>query len=214
MLLHSHISLVLVMFKIQEALIKPCSLGVHVLQVGRILVFLKTLGKYCLFWAFFTSSAVCSPQLMSSLMLTPRKRKSETLSTQTPLMWRGWMLCFFYLSSLVWCTLWSGRYRNNFAVLCYNLNNFSFTFLIFFKQKSWEWDWKKFWMVLMIVLPSGERLFSLIQNMHLSLAGKITGMLLEIHNSQLLHMLEAPESLHSKVSQRRHPFCFWIFFLS
>lgn len=46
---------------------------------------------------------------------------------------------------------------------------------------------------------AGERLFPLIQNMHPSLAGKITGMLLEIDNSELLHMLESPESLHSKV---------------
>ncbi|XP_015235987.1 PREDICTED: polyadenylate-binding protein 1 [Cyprinodon variegatus] len=47
----------------------------------------------------------------------------------------------------------------------------------------------------------GERLFPLIQNMHLSLAGKITGMLLEIDNSELLHMLESPESLRSKVDE-------------
>ncbi len=46
---------------------------------------------------------------------------------------------------------------------------------------------------------TGERLFPLIQNMHPSLAGKITGMLLEIDNSELLHMLESPESLRSKV---------------
>lgn len=46
---------------------------------------------------------------------------------------------------------------------------------------------------------AGERLFPLIQNMHPSLAGKITGMLLEIDNSELLHMLESPESLRSKV---------------
>ncbi|XP_029592034.1 polyadenylate-binding protein 1b isoform X2 [Salmo trutta] len=47
----------------------------------------------------------------------------------------------------------------------------------------------------------GERLFPCIQNMHPSLAGKITGMLLEIDNSELLHMLESPESLRSKVDE-------------
>ncbi|KAG5271728.1 hypothetical protein AALO_G00183370 [Alosa alosa] len=47
----------------------------------------------------------------------------------------------------------------------------------------------------------GERLFPLIQNMHPNLAGKITGMLLEIDNSELLHMLESPESLRSKVDE-------------
>ncbi|CAB1313699.1 unnamed protein product [Coregonus sp. 'balchen'] len=35
----------------------------------------------------------------------------------------------------------------------------------------------------------GQRLFPLIQNMQPSLAGKITGMLLEIDNSELLYML-------------------------
>uniref|UniRef100_A0A4W4GQP8 PABC domain-containing protein n=1 Tax=Electrophorus electricus TaxID=8005 RepID=A0A4W4GQP8_ELEEL len=47
----------------------------------------------------------------------------------------------------------------------------------------------------------GERLFPLIQNMQPTLAGKITGMLLELDNSELLHMLESPESLHSKVDE-------------
>ncbi|XP_076877579.1 polyadenylate-binding protein 1A-like [Brachyhypopomus gauderio] len=47
----------------------------------------------------------------------------------------------------------------------------------------------------------GERLFPLIQNTHPTLAGKITGMLLEMDNSELLHMLESPESLSSKVHE-------------
>ncbi|XP_061674567.1 polyadenylate-binding protein 1A-like isoform X2 [Syngnathoides biaculeatus] len=47
----------------------------------------------------------------------------------------------------------------------------------------------------------GECLFPLIQTMHQDLAGKITGMLLEIDNSELLHMLESPESLSSKVDE-------------
>uniref|UniRef100_A0AAY4CX75 Polyadenylate-binding protein n=1 Tax=Denticeps clupeoides TaxID=299321 RepID=A0AAY4CX75_9TELE len=47
----------------------------------------------------------------------------------------------------------------------------------------------------------GERLYPLIQATHPNLAGKITGMLLEIDNSELLHMLESPESLQSKVEE-------------
>lgn len=47
----------------------------------------------------------------------------------------------------------------------------------------------------------GERLFPLIYNMHSDLAGKITGMLLEIDNSELLHMLEHNESLRAKVDE-------------
>ncbi|CAG2190597.1 PABPC [Mytilus edulis] len=47
----------------------------------------------------------------------------------------------------------------------------------------------------------GERLFPLIQSMYPDLAGKITGMLLEIDNSELLHMLESKESLASKVQE-------------
>ena len=54
-------------------------------------------------------------------------------------------------------------------------------------------------------LPTGEHLFPLIQTMHSNLAGKITGMLLEIDNSELLHMLESPESLRSKVSRFPDP---------
>ncbi|XP_020485157.1 polyadenylate-binding protein 1-like isoform X1 [Labrus bergylta] len=47
----------------------------------------------------------------------------------------------------------------------------------------------------------GERLYPLIHSLHPNLAGKITGMLLEIDNSELLHMLESPESLHAKVDE-------------
>ncbi|XP_032897580.1 embryonic polyadenylate-binding protein-like isoform X2 [Amblyraja radiata] len=47
----------------------------------------------------------------------------------------------------------------------------------------------------------GERLFPLIHSLHPTLAGKITGMLLEIDNSELLHMLESQEILCSKVEE-------------
>ena len=47
----------------------------------------------------------------------------------------------------------------------------------------------------------GERLFPLIQNTHADLAGKITGMLLEIDNSELLHMLENQQALKAKMEE-------------
>lgn len=47
----------------------------------------------------------------------------------------------------------------------------------------------------------GERLFPVIESMRPQLAGKITGMLLEIDNSELLHMLEHTESLKAKVDE-------------
>ena len=47
----------------------------------------------------------------------------------------------------------------------------------------------------------GERLFPLIQQMQPDSAGKITGMLLEIDNTELLHMLESRESLKAKVEE-------------
>merc|ERR1711881_468151 len=47
----------------------------------------------------------------------------------------------------------------------------------------------------------GERLFPLIQTLYPDLAGKITGMLLEIDNSELVHMLEHGESLKGKVDE-------------
>lgn len=46
-----------------------------------------------------------------------------------------------------------------------------------------------------------ERMFPLIQRMHPDLAGKITGMLLEIDNSELLHMMESEDSLKLKVEE-------------
>jgi len=47
----------------------------------------------------------------------------------------------------------------------------------------------------------GERLYPLIHSMHPEWAGKITGMLLEIDNPELLHMLDSRESLKAKVDE-------------
>lgn len=47
----------------------------------------------------------------------------------------------------------------------------------------------------------GERLFPLVQEYQPQLAGKITGMLLEIDNTELLHMLEQRELLGAKVEE-------------
>lgn len=55
----------------------------------------------------------------------------------------------------------------------------------------------------------GEKLYPLIHDIHPSISGKITGMLLEMDNSEILQILEAPDVLRTKVSEaydvlRRH----------
>jgi len=50
----------------------------------------------------------------------------------------------------------------------------------------------------------GERLFPLIQRVNYEMAGKITGMLLEMDNSELLMMLENADLLKNKVKLIYH----------
>ena len=47
----------------------------------------------------------------------------------------------------------------------------------------------------------GDRIFPLVHGMYPELSNKITGMLLEIDNSELLHMLEHQESLRSRAEE-------------
>lgn len=47
----------------------------------------------------------------------------------------------------------------------------------------------------------GERLFPIIQKHHPELAGKVTGMLLEIDNAELLLLLDSPDQLKNKMEE-------------
>lgn len=49
----------------------------------------------------------------------------------------------------------------------------------------------------------GERLYPLIERMFPQQAGKITGMLLEIDNDEILHMLVQPDSLRAKAEEAK-----------
>jgi len=47
----------------------------------------------------------------------------------------------------------------------------------------------------------GERIFPLVQPIEPRLAGKITGMLLEMDNTELLHLVDSPEALKHKINE-------------
>lgn len=47
----------------------------------------------------------------------------------------------------------------------------------------------------------GERLYPLVAEMQPRLSGKITGMLLDMENSEILHLLESPDSLTERVDE-------------
>jgi len=47
----------------------------------------------------------------------------------------------------------------------------------------------------------GEAIYMKIYSVHPELAGKITGMLLEMENSALMHLLESPEAMQGKVNE-------------
>ncbi len=47
----------------------------------------------------------------------------------------------------------------------------------------------------------GEQLFPLVEHIERDHAGKVTGMLLEMDQTEVLHLIESPDDLKEKVSE-------------
>lgn len=47
----------------------------------------------------------------------------------------------------------------------------------------------------------GEQLFPLVERIERDHAGKVTGMLLEMDQTEVLHLIESPDALNKKVSE-------------
>lgn len=47
----------------------------------------------------------------------------------------------------------------------------------------------------------GEQLFPLVERLELEHAGKVTGMLLEMDQTEVLHLIESPDALKKKVGE-------------
>lgn len=47
----------------------------------------------------------------------------------------------------------------------------------------------------------GENLYPLVQELEADAAGKVTGMLLEMDQTEVLHLIESPEALKAKVAE-------------
>merc|ERR1712072_1028238 len=47
----------------------------------------------------------------------------------------------------------------------------------------------------------GEKIFPMISRIHPEMAGKITGMMLEMDNSELLMLMDSPDQLKAKVDE-------------
>ncbi|KAF3785569.1 Polyadenylate-binding protein 5 [Nymphaea thermarum] len=54
-----------------------------------------------------------------------------------------------------------------------------------------------FWVILML----GEQLFPLVERIEHDHAGKVTGMLLEMDQTEVLHLIESPDALKAKVAE-------------
>lgn len=47
----------------------------------------------------------------------------------------------------------------------------------------------------------GEQLFPLVERIERETAGKVTGMLLEMDQTEVLHLIESPDALKNKVAE-------------
>lgn len=50
----------------------------------------------------------------------------------------------------------------------------------------------------------GEKLYPLVEMWEKDRTAKVTGMLLELDNTEILHLLESPEALRARVADAMH----------
>lgn len=62
-------------------------------------------------------------------------------------------------------------------------------------------QWSLLVCIRLLLQMLGEQLYPLVERVECNLAGKVTGMLLEMDQTEVLHLIESPDALRKKVGE-------------